>query len=337
VALAVHSHNLPDLRGWLPVDAVVVDARPGLCWMDMSGMSLAEPFFQQTVDRARTESHRRELFTEFDVLLQLERLLHSVPPTGFIFHSSRCGSTLLANACRAISGSVVLSEANALDKLVARFITDAPEGSVKESLYSVFLRSTMHALGQRRCGNEQHLFVKFAAVSFAQIDRIQRIWPRVPWVFLYRDPIETIVSNLADVPPWLLDADRRILATIIGVAPDDVAEMRLEELCARTIGSLYARAERVANDNCLLLNYNRLSLPVISRVFRFFDINPTDEDMKTIERASGLYSKEASARRVFVADEDVKQQVASALVCEMAEKWASGPYHQLEQKRSKQL
>jgi hypothetical protein len=337
VALEVHLQNLQDLRGWLPVDAVVVDERPGLWWMDMSGMSLAEPFFQQTVDRARAENQRGELFTEFDVLLQLEKLFDSVPPTGFIFHSSRCGSTLLANACRAITGAVVLSEANALDKLVARFITDAPEGSVKESLYSVFLRGTMHALGQRRLGNERHLFVKFAACSFSQIDRIRRIWPRVPWVFLYRDPIETVVSNLADVPPWLLDPDRRILASIIGVAPDDVAEMKVEELCAKTIGSLYSLAERVANDNCLLLNYNQLSLPLISSMLRFFNANPTTEEMKTIERVSGLYSKEVSARRPFVADAELKQQAASGLIREMAEKWASGPYHQLEQKRVEQL
>jgi len=337
VALEVHLQNLQDLRGWLPVDAVVVDERPGLWWMDMSGMSLAEPFFAQTVDRARAENHRGELFTEFDVLLQLEKLFDSVPPTGFIFHSSRCGSTLLANACRAITGAVVLSEANALDKLVARFITDAPEGSVKESLYSVFLRGTMHALGQRRLGNERHLFVKFAACSFSQIDRIRRIWPRVPWVFLYRDPIETVVSNLADVPSWLLDPDRRILASIIGVAPDDVSEMKLEEVCARTIGSLYSLAERVANDNCLLLNYNQFSLPLISSMLRFFNVNPTTEEMKTIERVSGLYSKEVSARRPFVADAELKQRTASGLIREMAEKWASRPYHQLEQKRLEQL
>ena len=94
--------------GFLPVDAVVVDGRPGLQWMDMSGVSLAEPFFQQTVERLRADG-RRELFTEFDVLLELEKQLDSVQPTGFIFHSSRCGSTLVANACRAINNSLSLT------------------------------------------------------------------------------------------------------------------------------------------------------------------------------------------------------------------------------------
>ena len=324
------------LKGWLPVDAVVVDGRPGLWWMDMSDVSLAEPFFQQTVERAKAEKKRGEVFTEFDVLLQLEKTLDSVAPTGFIFHSSRCGSTLVANACRAIANSIVLSEANAIDKLIARFITDAPEGSVKESLYSVFLRGVVHALGQRRTGNEQHLFVKFACCSFAQIERIRRIWPNVPWVFLYRDPVETIVSNINSIPPWLLDNDRRVLASITGASPEAVAEMQIEELCARTIGSFYTTAHRIADDNGMLVNYNQLSVPVISSVLSFFKVNASTEELERIARESRIYSKEASATRTFVADTDAKQQLASNLVREMAEKWAMKPYQLLERKRRKQ-
>ncbi len=319
-------------KGWLPVDAVVVNGRPGLLWLEMPDVSLTEPFFQQTVERAKEQNNRREVFTEFDVLLQLEKLLDSVPPTGFIFHSSRCGSTLVANACRAITGSIVLSEANAIDKLVARFITDATD-KAKESLYSVFLRAVVHALGQRRTGNEQHLFVKFSCCSFAQIERIRRIWPNVPWLFLYRDPIETIVSNVTDVPPWLTDNDRRVLASITGTASEEVAAMRLEELCARTIGSFYSSAHRVANDTGLLLNYNQLSLPVIFSVLEFLNVSPSIEARETIARTRQIYSKEASGTRAFVADADAKQQLASDLIHEMAERWASEPYRLLEHKR----
>ena len=319
-----------DLNGWLPVDAVVVEGRPGLLWMEMSGVGLTEPFFQQTVERVKKEN-RAERFTEFDVLLQLEQQLESVPPTGFIFHSSRCGSTLVANACRAISGSIVLSEANAIDKLIARFITDT-DNPVNESLYSVFLRGVVHALAQRRIGNERHLFIKFACCSFAQIERIKRIWPNVPWLFLYRDPVETIVSNMRDVPPWLIDDDHRVLSSIIG---DDAGEMSLEELCARTIGSLYSTAYNLANGNSMLLNYNQLSVPVIASVLNFFKVSPSTEELETIVRMSGVYSKEASGTRAFVADTDTKQKLASDLVREMSEQWAGEPYRLLEQKSYK--
>jgi len=315
-----------DLTGWLPVDAVVVDGRPGLSWMDMSGVSLSEPFFQQTIERGRREN-RREVFTEFDVLLQLEKQLESIPPTGFIFHSSRCGSTLVANACRAISGAIVLSEANAVDKLIARFITDAGN-TVKESLYSVFLRGVVLALAQRRTDNARHLFIKFACCSFARMEQIKRIWPKVPWLFLYRDPVETIVSNMTDVPPWLIDNDRRILASITNTSPAAIAEMSLEELCARTIGSLYATAYNLANENSMLLNYKQLSVPVIASVLNFFKVSLSSAELETIARTTGVYSKEGT--RAFVADSDAKQTLASDLIREMSEKWASEPYRMLE-------
>src|SRR6185369_2458131 len=318
---------IPDLKGWLPVDADVVDGRPGLRWLDLSGMSLTEPFFQQTVERAKADGSRSELFTEFDVLLQVEKLLDSVQPTGFIFHSSRCGSTLIANACRAVSNSIVLSEANPIDKLIARFITDAANDEVKVSLYSVFLRGVIHALGQRRTGDETHLFIKFACCSVSQIERIRRIWPNVPWLFLYRDPIETIVSNMSDVPPWLMDNDRRVLASIIG----DDSEMSLEELCARTIGSLYSTAYKLADANSMLLNYKQLSVPVIANVLNFFKVDLSTEELETIARTCEVYSKQGT--RAFVADTDTKQRLASDLVREMSEHWASEPYRLLEQKR----
>lgn len=309
------------------MDAVVVEGRPGLLWMEMSGVSLTEPFFQQTVERAKA-SGKSEMFTEFDALLQLEQSLESIEPTGFIFHSSRCGSTLVANACRTVANSIVLSEANAVDKLIARFITDSD--GIKESLYSVFLRATVRALAQRRNAAEQHLFVKFACCSFTQVERITRIWPRVPWIFLYRDPIETIVSNLAGVPPWLKDTDRRVLASIIGASPN---EMSLEELCARTIGSLYSKAHSLANENSMLLNYNQLSVPVISRVLSFFKVSPAAEELDAIARASNVYSKEVSGMHTFTADADAKQKLASDRVREAATAWAIEPYRQLEQKR----
>ena len=317
-----------NLKGWLPVDAVVVDKRPGLWWMEMTDVSLDEPFFQQTVDRVKTKK-RGELFTEFDVLLQLEKVLESVPPTGFIFHSSRCGSTLVANACRAIANSIVLSEAPAIDKLIARFFTDVN----KEWLYSVFLRGVVHALGQRRSGNEQHLFIKFACTSFAQIERITRIWPHVPWLFLYRDPIETIMSNIKSPPSWLLDDDWRVLASISGVSPNEVAAMSLEERCARSIGAFYSRAVALANDKSMLLNYNQLSVPVISSVLEFFNVSPSTQELEAIARASGVYSKEVSRTRPFEDDAGAKQKLASDLVREVAARWSNEPYQRLEEKR----
>lgn len=321
----------------MPVDAIVVNGRPGLMWMDLAGVSFAEPFFQQTIDRVRAEQPRRaERFAEFDALLQLDNVLPRVQPAGFIFHSSRCGSTLVANACRSLTHSLVLSECNAIDKLVARFITDGND-TVKASLYSVFLRAVVNALGQDETRHEngagRRVFIKFSCCSVSKLERIRRIWPTVPWIFLYRDPVETIVSNVTNPPAWLLDEDPRILAHITGAAPADVAEMSLEELCARSIGSFYSTAHTLANDNSMLLNYNQLSVTAIRGILDFFKARPSPEELEKIGSGSRIYSKAVSAVREFVPDAEVKQKVASDRVREMAERWAITPYQMLEQSR----
>ena len=313
----------------MPVDAVVVDGRPGLTWMNMSDVELKEPFFQQTVDRVRAEEPWRDanLFTQFDALLQLDQELARVQPAGFIFHSSRCGSTLVANACRALDDAIVLSEANPIDKLVARFITDCGD-PVKESLYSVLLRAVVNALAH--CDSEPRVFVKFSCCAVSELERIRRIWPDVPWLFLYRDPVETIVSNLATGPDWLIDEDRRILAHITGTTPAAISEMSLDELCARSIGSFYSTAHSLANENSMLLNYNQLSL---TNILDFFNVSPSAEELERISSGSRIYSKEASGAREFVPDADAKQNSASDRVRQLAEQFAMGPYELLERKR----
>jgi len=123
-----------------------------------------------------------------------------------------------------------------------------------------------------------------------------------------------------------IDNDRRVLSSIIG----DASEMSLEELCARTIGSLYSTAYKLANANGMLLNYNQLSVPVIASVLNFFNVRLSSEELETIGRTSEVYSKEVSGTRAFVADVDAKQKLASDLVREMSERWAGEPYRLLE-------
>jgi hypothetical protein len=273
------------------------------------------------------------LFTEFDTVLQFQKIVSSLTPDGFIFHSSRCGSTLLANALKCLDDSIVVSEAGSIDKLVARFITDSSDNHQKQNIYSVVLRGVVNALGQRHHGCERRFFIKFSCCSTAQLNQIRKIWPDVPWVFLYRDAVETVVSNLNTRPDWLADPDRRILASIVGVAVEHLNAMSDEELCARCIGKFYSTAQQLANERSLLLNYNQLSVPSVLQVLQFFSVDPTRGEVESIEKVSQLYSKDLKATRLFAPDSENKQETASRLVTEMVRNWASQSYQNLEKRR----
>ncbi len=326
--------DVEKLSGWVPIDAVVSNGRPGLLWINVRGERFSEPFFHQTVERLRKKSTApEEIFTEFDAVLQFENRSTGLRPDGFIFHSSRCGSTLVANALKCLEGSIVVSEASSIDKLVARFITDAVDDRKKQVLYSVILRGIVQAFGQQHCGDERRFFVKFSCCSTAQLERIQRIWPGVPWIFLYREPIETIVSNLNTIPEWLVDPDRRVLSTITGVAVEEINVMSAEELCARSIGRFYSAAQQLANEKSLLLNYSQLSVSTLLQVLQFFSVSPTRKEIAAIERTSQRYSKDTNVSRSFVRDSENKRNTASSLMNEMAQAWANQSYRMLENKR----
>ena len=96
---------------------------------------------------------------------------------------------------------------------------------------------------------------------------------------------------------------------------------------------LFSIAHRVAADNSMLVNYNQLTVPVISSVLRFFKVSLSADEVSAIDRKTRVYSKEASGTRTFVADSDEKHQLASDRIREMAERWATEPYRQLEEKR----
>jgi hypothetical protein len=319
-----------DLISWLPVDATIHEGKPAIEWMKSIGVEFTEPFFHQTIQRVRAEGTSQEILTEFDLLLRAEKVFDSVEPSGFIFHSSRCGSTLLSNACRALQGSIVISEAPVLDKIASRFFTDADTES-RLLLYKLFLKGAVRALGQRRFGNERRLFIKFACTSTLHMRHIRSIWPNVPFVFLYRDPIEIIVSNLKTIPEWMVfDSNPASAAAIAGVEKLQLSDMSAEEFCARSLGRYFEEVAKNGDASTLAINYSQLNFNSLISAVRFFGVEPSAAEVDAIRTISGLYSKDSTQSHEFKADSELKRALASDVAVEMADRWARRSFEDLE-------
>ena len=320
--------NSVPARGWLPIDAIIRSEQPAIEWMDVGDAEFTEPFFYETI--ARLKSHPT-VVTELDSLLQLEKIADSVEPTGFIFHSSRCGSTLVANACRALNDSIVISEAPVVDKLASRFFTDAESGSAKEMLYMLFLRAAIGLLGQPRKGSERRYFVKFACTTTLQLERIRRIWPNVPSIFLYRDPVEVIVSNVSAMPQWMQpQSNPKTAAAIVGVYEDRLAWLSPEEFCARALGRFFDAAWANRSGQMRTINYSALTPEqLIKEAITAFGVVPGLDEIDAISKGSRLYSKDIKGRQPFTSDSSAKRGSASDRIVELADKWARTPYERL--------
>ena len=320
-----------DLISWLPIDACIRDGKPAIEWMDLAGIEFTEPLFQQTL--GRVNSDRRRLVTDFDLLLRTGKVFDSLEPSGFIFHSSRCGSTLLANACRALRGSIVISEAPVLDKIASRFLTDADTES-KLLLYKLFLKGAVGALGQRRFRNERRFFIKFSCTSTMFMGHIRTIWPNVPFIFLYRDPVEIIVSNLKNIPEWMsIESNANAAAVVAGVGVDQLGQMPAAEFCARALGRFFNEVVEFIDPRTLLVNYTQLNLAGLLSALRFMGVEPSTKEIETIQTMTRWYSKDSQQSYIFQAERDSKRTWASRAAREMADRWAASGFEALENLR----
>ena len=310
------------LDPFFPIDAVIRDGKPQIEWLRMPDVGFDEPFFYQTVERVRqTDPGLESLFTDPGALLQVAAA--SPPnPAGLIFHTSRCGSTVVANACRALDSTRVIAEAPVVDKLVSRLFTDADPGSSKELVYLSLIRAAVQSFARHPHNALRRYFVKFASTSILHIESLRKAWPDVPFLILLRDPVEITVSNLRNRPQWMsAESNPGAAAAIVGVDVDQLAAISAEEFCARALGRYYAAAQSVARDrSTLLIDYSQLSLQTLKQILDFFGVTPSVHETVAIEKSLISHSKDPA--RSFRPDSADKKAAASIHVVEAVEKWA---------------
>jgi hypothetical protein len=88
------------LSGWTPFSVAPFNGALGVAWCRLGSRRMVEPFFYETIVKAMTRPFNLVFHqqTPVDALALLPR---GVKPAGFIFHMSRCGSTLLSQALAA--------------------------------------------------------------------------------------------------------------------------------------------------------------------------------------------------------------------------------------------
>ena len=265
--------------------------------------------------------------TRIEWLRERDKLTPGLQPRGLIFHMSRCGSTLVSQMLGALPGSVVLSEAGPIDSVLRAHFKDQ---SLSDEMRVEWLRWLVSALGQRRRGDETDLFIKFDSWSALELPLIHQAYPDVPWIFLYRDPVEVLVSQLgqrgAHMVPGTIEPE------LFGMNLAEAFQIQPEEYCARVLAQTCEAALRHhQNSPGMMINYKQLPDAVWTALAGFFRIEVSDSDMKAFRRATQLDAKNPSV--AFVNDSQAKQDSSSEAVRQAAEKWLAPVYQRLEAAR----
>jgi hypothetical protein len=257
------------MTGWIPFRVRVADV-PMVDWCYLGRERFVEPFFGDTVNRCLRQPFN-QLFlrtTSIDALLERQRTHPGASPTAFIFHGSRCGSTLTAQLAAALPQVIAISEAPPIDSVLGA-------AGLDDGHRIAWLRALVSALAQPRAGGERHLIVKFDAWHALHIDVVRRAFAETPAIFLYRDPGGVLASQLR--MPGVHTVPGRIDPAVLGLDLPAALTLDREEYAGRVLGRIYAAgADAVESGGVTPVNYAELPGRAISLVLEWCRLTEHD-------------------------------------------------------------
>ncbi len=318
------------LDGWIPFRLDWKHPEPSVEWFYLGDQRFTAPFFTETQDRNLRRPFNL-LFRHRTPIGELQTFRSTRPgltPSGFIFHLSRSGSTLVSQMLAAVTANIVVSEARVID-IAIRSYAFAP--SAREAQRVEWLKLIIELLGRPRHG-EKNFIIKFDAWSMLDFQIVRRAFPDVPWIFVYRDPVEVMVSQFArrgaQMIPGALDP------RLFGMDLQTAEKISPEEFGARVLASICKAALKHHQAGGLLVNYQQLPNLVWEQILSFFNLAHSENELSAIRLAAQRDAKNPAF--AFQNDSEQKRQNATPAIRDAADKWLYPVYNELERAREAQ-
>ena len=299
--------NYP-LKDWIPYRLDLHGSEPILCeWRYIADKTFTEPFFQDSTAKCTVYQENRKMYkpnTQLSGIIDFAEKVPEIEPTAFIFHVSRCGSTLVSQLLSLDPQHIVISEAPILDEVmreIAFSVFEIPEEEINASIKAV-----VKLLGKKRRGDEKHLFVKLDSWHIFYYDKLRALYPDTPFIFSYRRPDEVIRSQLKS--PGMHAAPGVIQPALFGYELNDVLFLGREVYISKVLEKYFENYLRIigTDEKSIFVNYAEGILPIFDRIVSFLNLDIEEAiKAKMIERTK-FHSK--SPDSVFE-EEPLKDEV----------------------------
>lgn len=307
------------MTGWFPYQVRFEAGQAVVSWLHDPALQFTDSFFSQTIGYSLSKPSVALLVreTDFEPVLALERHPRAQDPAGFIFHVSRCGSTLVSRALAALPCIVSFSEPPALDALLRQGI-DRPQA----------LRAMLRAMSVFPA---RRPIVKFDCWHVLDFQTIREAFPDVPFIFLYRNPLEVLVSLRREPAYWSIPGVLDPASFDLDAA--QAASLRGLEYVCRLLQRIYAEGLEITQTKAgLLINYSELPEAIPTKILPFFALSPTSADVAKLHQATILDAKNPYFN--FNPDSQRKIQSASQVLVDAADLFLNPHYAALENQRT---
>ncbi len=305
------------------------DSRPMVDCGYLGARRFTDPFFAQTINPC--VRHPADLLFRHQTPLEnLGEIAASQPglrPTGFIFHMSRCGSTLISQMLAAAPENIVLSEAEPIDTILRAHFRNP---GITEERRVQWLQWLVGVLAWRRQPAEKNVFIKFDCWHALFLPLIQQAFPGVPWIFVYRNPLEVMASQAAQLGGQMIPGV--LEPGLFGWDSPTTGRMTLNEYGARVLAKICEAAlAQVRGGRGKLVNYQQLPFSVWQPLMKYWNVESFADETARMLGVAQMNAKNPVLP--FAADSQAKRDSASAELRAITKQWLDGVYQQLESQR----
>ena len=278
------------LKNWIPYKLVNLDGQLQCHWLNTRGIPFAEPFFDESIVKIKglnSEHAGTSSVSDLTLFEEWSNELSAVEPSAFIFHISRCGSTLVSQLLTTIDTHIVLPEVPFFDDLLR---LPYQHSDFTAQTTSRLLMAAMKYYGQKRSGTEQHLFIKADSWHMFFYEQLRGIYPNTPFVLIYRNPNE-VFSSLRRVPA-LQSVPGLIEPEVFGFDRKEVPQAQ-DVYIAQVLEKYLQQYLKIiaTDDKCLLLNYSEGPMPMIRKIADFIPVDLSAQHLATMDERSRYHSK----------------------------------------------
>lgn len=265
-----------------------------------------EPFQDETISRYRQNLFNQIIQPRTSLAFAQQQSVHipQATPAGFIFHLSRCGSTLVSGCLSELESTCVFSESPLLTELLLDNTLSAAE---RKNNLRVFINLQAAAYPHR-----PQMIIKWNAWDIFHWELICSLYPQVPCLFLVRNPIEILASHqrlagrhmagdylLTQVHPQLQRQSPELNQSL--ASPIEYQTQVME--------TLLQKMQAVTDGNCVV-DYRQLNNQRILGLCKLLGVRVDQGGTLKIQDRLRFHSKFTG--QVFETDSLKKQQVFSA-------------------------
>lgn len=262
-----------------------------IIWQEYLADRFLKPFFNEE------KKSKNKRYLSWQELEEIADGSVSIEPTGFIFHSSRCDSSMLTDALSCIEKNIVIKEAKFIqDVLTLNYKEDISKEDIKKRL-----KIAIEIFTRKRFDVEENFFIKFNSWEISYIDIIKELYPNTPILILYASPKKILLSHQKNlgvqmVPRYLEGKVFDSIPSEVGFSdyPLAVLENIFEEI-------LFKKDEQ----NIMFINHEDIKKLFFMQIAPFFKLTLDEKEKRIIIDSFTSYlkkQKENLDEEIYISD-----------------------------------